>query len=102
MPRGKTWLLDLVKDVCASATVGDGDDKKPIRIVTPHGLRVTNATLQRVVLGKSVQQIAAALGHADAGQTATQHYIAAPRRTSSLRLVPNTGATKGDTAKAGS
>ena len=77
-PRSPGWLRKLVRRVCEDAGV---------RVVPPHGLRDTHASVMRALLGRSPAQIGEALGHGDHGRTAERHYIGAPRQAPTLRLV---------------
>lgn len=88
-PRGRTWLRDLVRKACGAARVRERDDDEgvPVRMVCPHGLRDTHATLLRVVSRKSIGEIAKALRHGDTGRTAERHYVGAPERRPALRLI---------------
>ena len=86
-PHHRGWLEHLVADVCARANVNG----QPVRVVCPHGLRGTYATLLRVLASQHVVDIARALRHGDHGQTATRHYIGAPERRVALRVVVGNG-----------
>jgi integrase len=97
-PHTKGWLNDLVHHVCDIARVGLGSSATPVKIVTAQGLRGTYASLLRVALEMHVGDIATALGHADAGRTATRHYIGAAEKAPVLRLISeNNCDTKCDT-----
>ena len=86
-PHIRSWLEGLVADVCSRAAVNG----QPVRVVCPHGLRGTYATLLRVLASQHVVDIARALRHGDHGQTATRHYIGAPERRVALRVVVGNG-----------
>ncbi len=77
-PRTGGWLLDLVHRVCRDAEV---------RVVCPHGLRATHASLRRIVVDEAVAKIGDALGHADHGKTAKNHYVGAPSQVPVLRVL---------------
>jgi integrase len=81
-PPTYKWLLRAVAVACDRARVSGGEIAK----VTPHGLRGTYATMAAQA-GHTPADIAALLGHADRGQTAMGHYVAAPVHTPGLRLV---------------
>ena len=79
VPRGPSWLRELVQEVCKAAGV---------RVTCPHGLRGTHATVLVELGGRTAAQIGEALGHGnDHGQTAKRHYMGSPERTSSLRVI---------------
>jgi len=77
-PRTGTWLHQLVRRVCVAAEV---------RVVCPHGLRATHASLRRTVVDEAVAKIGDALGHADHGKTAARHYVGAPATVPVLRVL---------------
>lgn len=77
-PRTGGWLLDLVHRVCRDAEV---------RVVCPHGLRATHASLRRIVVDEAVAKIGDALGHADHGKTAKNHYVGAAATVPVLRVL---------------
>lgn len=81
-PRTPGWLRALVKRVCTEADV---------RIVCPHGLRATHASLRAAVADEAVAKIGDALGHADHGKTAANHYVGAPANVPVLRVVGRKG-----------
>ena len=62
------WLRSVVISACRAAGV---------RVVPPHGLRGTHASLRRTVALQAVAQIGDALGHADHGKTAEKSYAGA-------------------------
>lgn len=95
-PHQRGWLGDLVAEVCSRAAVNG----QPVRVVCPHGLRGTYATLLRVLASQHVVDIAHALRHGDHGQTATRHYIGAPERRPALRVVMGNGAEVAQTGGA--
>lgn len=74
-PRSATWLRKHVQEVCRLAGV---------RVVPPHGLRDTHASVLRALHRKTAAEIGDALGHADHGATARRHYIGAPDVVPSL------------------
>jgi len=76
------WLGKLVHDVCEAAGV---------RMVPPHGLRDTHATLLRELARKTAAEIGELLGHADRGKTAEQHYIGSPEHRPALKVVHGNG-----------
>lgn len=65
-PRAPNWLHGVVKRVCCDAGV---------RMVCPHGLRATYASLRATVIDEAVSRISDTLGHADHGKTAAAHYV---------------------------
>jgi len=74
-PRSATWLRQHVQRVCRLAEV---------RVVPPHGLRDTHASVLRALHRKTACEIGDVLGHADHGVTARRHYIGAPDVVPSL------------------
>lgn len=76
--RSPTWLRKLVREVCETAGV---------RVVCPHGLRDTHASVVKELTGATAAQIGSKLGHGDAGKTAREHYIGASDRVPALRVV---------------
>jgi len=77
-PRNKTWLRRLVRSVCEAAGV---------RVVCPHGLRGTYATMLVALQRRELADVGIALGHADAGRTAARHYVGAEPQRPALRVV---------------
>ena len=73
-----SWLRDLVRSVC---------EKAGVRIVSPHGLRGTYATLLRVLARRTDVEIAESMRHGDQGRTVNRHYMGAPEERRVLRLV---------------
>jgi integrase len=65
LPATNAWLRWHTERLCKAAGVPR---------VTPHGLRGSGAT-QAVRLGGSIEQVAAAIGHADDGATLKAHYL---------------------------
>lgn len=81
-PHARRWLYDLVQSVCVAAGV---------RVVNPHGLRGTWATVKAAMEGKTVAAIGDGLGHADDGKTAQQAYLGAPVQVPALYVVVRDG-----------
>ena len=81
-PRTATWLRKLVRRVCKAAQV---------KVVCPHGLRATHASLRATVADQAVATIGDALGHADHGKTAAAHYVGAAATVPVLRVMAGRG-----------
>ncbi len=77
-PRAPNWLRSVVKRVCRDAGV---------RMVCPHGLRATHASLRASVVDEAVSRIGDALGHADHGKTAAAHYVGVQPTVPVLKLM---------------
>ena len=77
-PRGRTWLRDLVRSVCKAAAV---------RVVNPHGLRGSFASLLVERERRALADVGLVLGHADEGRTAARNYIGAAERRPELRIL---------------
>lgn len=77
VPHSGRWLADLVEDICSQAGV---------RHVRPHGLRGTYMTVLAVVGKVAPMDIARLVGHADAGETARQHYLGAAAPEPAINL----------------
>ncbi len=75
--RDRGWLQGVVRTVCKKAEV---------RVVCPHGLRGSHASLRQTVADQAIAQIGDALGHADAGRTAARHYAGARKVVPPLRI----------------
>ncbi len=68
------WVLNAVRRICTAAGVPP---------ISAHGLRGTHASLA-VRGGATAEAVGTALGHADAGHTASGHYIQASTATEAL------------------
>lgn len=89
-PRGRHWLADIVAIACRNANAAGA----AVRVVTPHGLRGTHASLLRDLMKLRVGDIAEALRHGDGGKVATQHYIGVSENRPALTLVEADSAKK--------
>lgn len=61
-------------------------------MVCLHGLRATHSSLRAAVADEAVAKIGDALGHADHGKTAANHYVGASAKVPVLKVVAGNGA----------
>lgn len=95
--RTPTWLLKLVRSVCVAAGV---------RVVSPHGLRGTWASVRTLLsrrpgggslTAQADEEIARDMGHADRGATLRRAYKGVAEQSPALRVVGKITGTKSGT-----